>query len=81
MKELRARLRIAWCVLRELSRQPLLSRSELTRRAILRGGSYASFNSIFVFLVSEGYVEKNGAEMQAPYRITDRGKRLLEGLA
>lgn len=77
MKELRERLRIARCVLRELSRQNL-SRCELTRRAIQRGGSYASFNSIFAYLIAEGYVEKGGVELRAPYRITDRGLRLLE---
>ena len=80
MKDLRERLRIARCVLRELSRQPLASRSELTRRTIQRGGTYHSFNGIFVFLVAEGYVEKSGVELQAPYRITDRGIRLLEAL-
>ena len=70
-------MRIARVVLRELSRQPL-SRSELTRRTIQRGGSYASFNSIFSYLITEGYVEKSGAERRAPYRITERGMKLLE---
>ena len=79
MKELRERLRIARVVLRELSRQNL-SRSGLTRRAIQRGAGYASFNSIFSYLISEGYVEKSGIEQRAPYRITERGIKLLEAV-
>jgi DNA-binding PadR family transcriptional regulator len=77
VKDLFERLRLARCVLRELSRQPL-QRSELTRRAIQRGGSYASFNSILSYLVESGYVEKSGAEHRAPYRVTERGLKFLE---
>ncbi len=79
MKELVERLRIARVVLRELSRQPL-KRSELTRRAIIRGSTYASFNFTFTYLVREGYVEKSGAEKQAPFRLTDRGLKFLEAM-
>jgi predicted transcriptional regulator len=31
-------------------------------------------------LITEGYVEKSGVERRAPYRITEKGLKLLEGL-
>jgi hypothetical protein len=40
----------------------------------------ASFNAIFCFLLAEGYVEKSGLELRAPYRITEKGSRMLEAL-
>ena len=79
MKELKDRLNITKAILRSLSRQPT-SRTELTKQAIRVGGSYASFNAIFCFLLAEGYIEKSGTELRAPYRITEKGSRMLEAL-
>ncbi len=77
--DLKTRLGITKVILRLLSRQPT-SRVELTRHAIRHGGSYASFNAIFSFLRVEGYVEKCGSELRAPYRITEKGLKMLEAL-
>ena len=77
--DLKTRLRITKAVLRLLSRQPA-PRVELTKQAIRQGGSYASFNAIFCFLLAEGYVEKSGPEHRAPYRITEKGLKMLEAL-
>ncbi len=66
-------------VLRELSRQPQ-RRGELMKRAVTRGASYCSFNFVFAYLLAEGFVEKTGAELHAPFRITERGLRFLEAV-
>ena len=79
MKDLKERLTITKAILRFLSWQPA-SRSELTHFAIKHGGSYASFNAILCFMVSTGYVEKSGLEHRSPYRITEKGLKMLEAL-
>ena len=79
MKDLKDRLNITKAILRSLSRQPT-SRVELSKQAIRAGGSYASFTAIFCFLQTEGYIEKSGVELRAPYRITEKGSRRLEAL-
>ncbi len=73
------RLRVVRVVLRELSRQPQ-RRGELMKRAVTRGASYCSFNFVFAYLLSEGFVEKTGLELHAPFRITERGLRFLEAM-
>jgi DNA-binding PadR family transcriptional regulator len=80
MKSLLERLRFAGVVLRELSREPL-SRTYLEKRATRRFGTHASFEGIFKFLVKSGFVQKSGSEHRAPYRITDKGRKLLEVLS
>ncbi len=50
------------------------------KRAVARGASYCSFNFVFAYLMSEGFVEKTGIELHAPFRITERGLRLLEAM-
>lgn len=79
MRNLEERLRYAKVVLREVSREPC-SRTFLAKRFIQASGSPASFESIFSFLRVNGYVEKVSAAHRAPYRITERGRRFLEGL-
>ncbi len=79
MRNLTDRLRITKAILRFLSWQPA-SRSELTHFAIKHGGSYASFNALLDFAVTSGYVEKSGPEHRAPYRITEKGLKMLEAL-
>lgn len=63
----------------ELSVMPL-SRTELEKRAVRKYGTHATFEGIFQYLVKNGYVKKNGSEKRAPYCLTDKGKRLLEGI-
>ncbi len=79
MKNLEERLKYAKVILREVSREPL-GRTALCKRFVVASGSPASFDGIMRFLVRNGYIEKVLAEHRAPYRITDRGKRFLEGL-
>ncbi|MBT0160681.1 hypothetical protein G4O51_11945 [Candidatus Bathyarchaeota archaeon A05DMB-2] len=79
MKNLEERLRYAKMILREVSREPL-SRTELCKRFVRASGSPASFDGLMRFLVRNGFVEKASSEHRAPYRLTDRGRRFLEGL-
>ena len=52
----------------------------LCKKFVRASGSPASFESIFRFLKINGYVEKVSAGHCAPYRLTARGRRFLEGL-
>jgi hypothetical protein len=67
-------------VLRELSKSPL-SRRTLESRFTRRFESPAAFESTFLFLVRDGRIAKAGLEHRAPYCITERGRRMLEGLS
>jgi DNA-binding PadR family transcriptional regulator len=79
MKSLCERLRLAKTVLKELSRQSLC-RTELEKRTVRRFGTHASFEGIFRYLVKNGYVQKSEQKHRAPYVITEKGLKLLEGL-
>jgi len=76
---LKERLRLAKIVLAELSKQPLRL-VELEKRTVKQCGTHAKFQSIFRFLKQNGYVEKAGTQRTAPYRITEKGQKFLEGL-
>ena len=67
-------------VLRELSKGSL-SRRTLESRFTHRFESPAAFESTFLFLVRDGRVTKSGLEHRAPYCITERGQKMLEGLS
>ena len=67
-------------VLRELSKGSL-SRRSLESRFTRRFESSAAFESTFMFLIRDGRVAKNGPEHRAPYCITERGRKMLEGLS
>jgi hypothetical protein len=67
-------------ILRELSKGSL-SRRTLESRFTHRFESPAAFESTFMFLVRDGRVAKNGTQHRAPYCITERGRKMLEGLS
>ncbi len=73
------RIRLARIVLSELKKQPL-RRSVLEKRTVMHCGTHATFEGIFRFLLDEGFVEKTSGEHTAPYRITAKGLKFLEGL-
>lgn len=79
MRSLRDRLRLARIVLGELKKSPF-GRTELEKRTVRKLGTHSTFESIFRFLVENGYVQKGGEEHRAPYVITDRGLKLQEAL-
>jgi len=82
MRSLNERLRLARAVLRELNRQPL-GRTNLEKKIVRRHdihATHATFEGIFQYLVKSGYVQKSEPRHRAPYRITEKGKKLLEGL-
>lgn len=79
MRRLHERLSLAKTVLRELSRQPLC-RTELEKRTVRKLGTHATFEGIFHYLVQNGYVQKSEQRHRAPYVITEKGFKLLEGL-
>ena len=78
MRNLRDRLHLAKTVLKELSRS--LCRTELERRTVRKFGTHATFEGIFHYLVRNGYVQKSEQKHRAPYVITEKGVKLLEGL-
>jgi len=67
-------------ILRELSRRPL-SRIELQTRFMRKFDSLSAFEGTFLFLVGSGRVQKGGTEYRSPYKITERGQKLLEALS
>ncbi|HVO37045.1 MAG TPA: hypothetical protein VMT01_02620 [Candidatus Acidoferrum sp.] len=79
MRRLGERLQLARIVLHELHRQSL-GRTELERRTVRKCGTHATFEGIFAYLVGNGYVQKSCQEHRAPYLITEKGLKLLEGL-
>ncbi|MGQ9530142.1 MAG: hypothetical protein ACUVQW_00785 [Candidatus Bathycorpusculaceae bacterium] len=79
MRNLHERLHIAKIVLKELSRQSLC-RTELEKRTVRKFGTHATFEGIFRYLVQNGYVQKSERKHRAPYVITQKGVKLLEGL-
>jgi DNA-binding PadR family transcriptional regulator len=79
MRRLHERLHLAKTVLHELNRQSLC-RTELEKRTVKKIGTHATFEGIFHYLVQNGYVRKNEQKHRAPYVITDKGIKLLEGL-
>jgi len=79
MRRLSERLQLARIVLTELRRQPLC-RTELEKRTVKRCGTHGTFESIFDFLIQNGYIRKSGKEHRAPYEITEEGIKFLGGL-
>jgi DNA-binding PadR family transcriptional regulator len=79
MRHLHERLRLARTVLKELSRQATC-RTELEKRTVRKLGTHATFEGIFHYLVQNGYVQKSEQKHRAPYVITEKGLKLLEGL-
>jgi predicted transcriptional regulator len=77
MKNLNTEL--AQTILHELSRQPL-SRTELTKRALAKNGTPASFENTFSYLVHGGYVQKNSPKYRAKYILTEKGTILLKAI-
>ena len=79
MRSLKERLHLAKTVLKELSRQSLC-RTILEKRTVKKVGTHATFENIFRYLVKNGYIQKSGQKHRAPYVITEKGLKLLEGL-
>jgi len=70
---------LAKVVLAELSKKAL-RRRDLHTRTLRQCGTPATFASILNYLKQHGHVEKTSTKHTAPYRITEKGKRFLEGL-
>jgi DNA-binding PadR family transcriptional regulator len=70
---------LARTVLKELSRRPLF-RTELEKRTVRKVGTHATFESIFRYLVQNGYVQKSQEKHRAEYIITEKGTKLLEAI-
>jgi DNA-binding PadR family transcriptional regulator len=79
MRRLDDRLHLAKTVLHELSRQHLC-RTDLEKKTVKKIGTHATFEGIFRYLVQNGYVQKSEQKHRAPYVITEKGLKLLEGL-
>jgi predicted transcriptional regulator len=79
LRNLHERLNLAKTVLKELNRQTL-SRTQLEKRTVRKFGTHATFEGIFSYLVKNGYVIKSDQKHRAPYMITEKGTKLLEGL-
>jgi len=79
VRNLHERLTLAKTVLKELSRQSTC-RTELEKRTVRKIGTHATFEGIFRYLVQNGYVQKSAQRHRAPYVITEKGLKFLEGL-
>jgi len=79
MRRLKDRLLLAKIVLTELRKRPL-GRTDAEKKTVRKCGTHATFEGIFTYLVQAGYVKKSEARHRAPYVITEKGLKLLEGL-
>jgi DNA-binding PadR family transcriptional regulator len=79
VRRLDDRLHLAKTVLHELSRQHLC-RTDLEKKTVKKVGTHATFEGIFRYLVQNGYIQKSEQKHRAPYVITEKGLKLLEGL-
>ena len=79
MKSLDERLTLAKTILREVSREPL-SRTTLDKKVTRKTGTHASFEGMFRYLIQKGCIQKSGQKIRDPYCITEKGRKLLEGL-
>ena len=70
---------LAKVVLAELSKEPL-RRRDLHKRTLRRCGTPATFASTLNYLKQHGHIKKTSTKHTAPYRITEKGMRFLEGL-
>ena len=73
------RLTLAKTILRELSKEPL-PRCILEKRTTHELGTHATFEGMFQWLFRKGCIEKSGLKRRDFYRITEKGRKLLEGL-
>jgi predicted transcriptional regulator len=71
----RIRMILSW-----LSRHQL-NRTELETKFFAKAKEKYSFDRTLRFLAKEGYIEKIENKKRSPYRITEKGKRLLEALS
>ncbi len=69
-------IRVMSVILRDASRAPL-ARTTLRDRACPKGISYATFENVFDFLVSDGNIKKVNLKKRAPYGITEKGRKFL----
>jgi DNA-binding PadR family transcriptional regulator len=79
MRSLDERLSLAKTILHELSKEPL-SRTRLDKKVTGKIGTHASFEGMFRYLIHKGCIEKSGQKHRDFYRITEKGRKLLEGL-
>jgi len=79
VKSLDERLTLAKIILRELSKEPL-SRTRLDKKVTHNIGTHASFEGIFRYLTHKGCIQKSGQKKRDPYCITEKGRKILDGL-
>jgi len=79
VKSLDERLTLAKTILCELSRAPL-SRTTLDKKVTSKIGTHASFEGMFRYLIHKGCIQKSGLKKRDPYCITEKGRKMLEGL-
>jgi predicted transcriptional regulator len=79
MRKLQERLCLAKTILHELRKSPL-GRTEIEKRTVKKRGTHATFEGMFRYLVQNGYVSKSEQKHRAPYVVTEKGLKLLEGL-
>jgi predicted transcriptional regulator len=79
MKKFEEKLTLAKILLFPLSRQPL-RRKQLETIAFRKSATHATFEPMFNFLVQKGLIQKSEQRHTAPYTITEKGKKFLEGL-
>jgi len=79
VKSLDERLTLAKTILRELSRQAL-SWTQLDKKVTHEIGTRSKFEAMFRWLICKGCIEKTGQKTRDPFRITEKGRKFLQGL-
>jgi len=79
LRRLTERMNLASMILKDLSRCAM-RRTDLEHNTLKCGGTHATFESIFYYLIQGGFIQKSSTRHLAKYAITEKGKKLLEAL-
>ncbi len=80
MRRLSEKSNVAKTVLKKLSKQPL-SHSEIEKLTFRRTLTHAQFEGILKYLAQSGFIQKQEPKRRSHYKITDKGRGLLEATA
>jgi len=67
-------------VLEAIEKKGAQRHRELINVWMQNGGNGVSFNQSLSFLKRKGFVVKESTDKQSPYKLTDQGRKYLEGL-
>jgi predicted transcriptional regulator len=79
MERFTEKSRLIKVILESLKREPQ-RREKLLKNVLARCGSTAKFNSVFSWLVKQGYIAKVSEKHTAPFTLTVKGRKRLTAI-